>query len=116
MHKKSIMFALAAISLIGALPAAAQGIGHSWIMRGSIVGADENGKVVCVGKADGAEVGQVLTVYRVSYQPGQTKGAAARKSVGHVRIDQLFDDHFAHVSVVDGTPATNDIVELSRSH
>lgn len=107
---------LAGMALIAALPAAAQAVGHSWFMRGSIVGADKTGPVVCIGKADGAEVGQVLQVYRVAFVAGQTKGAARRDAVGHVRIDHLFDDHFAHVSVVDGKPATNDIVELQRSH
>jgi hypothetical protein len=114
--KKSIMLALAGISMLGALPAVAQGMGHTWFMRGSVVGADKGGKIVCVGKADGATVGQVLTVYRVDYQPGQTKGAARRQKMGHVRIDHLFDDHFAHVSVVDGRADKNDIVELSRRH
>ena len=116
MIKKSVLSALAGISLLAAIPAVAQGIGHTWFMRGSVVGADKDGKIVCVGKADGAAVGQTLTVYRVDFQPGQTKGAARREKMGHVRIDHLFDDHFAHVSVVDGGAEKNDIVELSRSH
>ena len=116
MIREKIIGLLIGVSLISAIPAAAQGMGHSWFMRGSIVGADKTGQVVCIGKADGAEVGQVLQVYRVFFQAGQTKGAARRDAVGHVRIDHLFDDHFAHVLVVDGRPARNDIVELQRSH
>src|SRR3546814_9378925 len=76
-----------------------------------------NGTVVCIGKADGAEVGQKLEVYRVVTHPGPSKGVAPtyhRQLVGHVTIDHIFDDHFAHVSVADGTPAKHDIVELDR--
>jgi hypothetical protein len=118
MLKKSIIAAIAGATLL-ATPAIAQGIGHTWFMRGSIVGTDKTGTVICIGKADGAEVGQTLDVYRVVYHPGPGKGVGPtyhRQNVGHVRIDHLFDDHFAHVTIVDGRPVKNDIVELSRSH
>jgi hypothetical protein len=119
MLKKSVVAALAGITMLGAVPAMAQGIGHTWFMRGSIVGTDKTGTVVCIGKADGAEVGQTLEVYRTVYHPGPNKGAGPtyhRQDIGHVRIDHLFDDHFAHVTIVDGHPVKNDIVELRRSH
>ena len=119
MLKKSLMIAIAGISMLGAAPAIAQGIGHTWFMRGTIVGTDQTGTVICIGKADGAEVGQTLEVYRTIYQPGPRKSPGSnytRRNVGHVRIDHVFDDHFAHVTIVDGRPVKNDIVELSRSH
>lgn len=119
MMKKSIMVALAGISMLGASPLFAQGIGHTWFMRGSIVGTDTTGTIVCIGKADGAEVGQTLEVYRVVNHPGPNKGLGPtfhRQAIGHVRIDHIFDDHFAHVTVTDGRPAKNDIVELRRNH
>lgn len=115
--KKSILGALAGLAMIAATgPTLAQGIGHSFFMRGSIVDTGSNGTVVCLGKADGAEVGQTLDVYRVKTLPGPGKGAPAyrRDLVGHVRIDHIFDDHFAHVSVADGMPAKHDVVELLR--
>ncbi|CAM5554349.1 MULTISPECIES: hypothetical protein [Sphingomonadales] len=118
MMKKSIMVALAGISMLGASPLFAQGIGHTWFMRGSIVDTGSNGTVVCIGKADGAEVGQKLEVYRVVTHPGPSKGVAPtyhRQLIGHVTIDHIFDDHFAHVSVADGTPAKHDIVELRKN-
>ncbi|AJR26740.1 MULTISPECIES: hypothetical protein [Sphingomonadaceae] len=116
---KAVMLAAAAgLALLSAVPAGAQGIGHTWFMRGSIVGIDEGGPVVCIGKADGAEVGQVLDVYRnVPVPGGSYKGtgpAFRRQFVGHVRVDHIYDDHFAHVSVADGKPAKHDIVELRR--
>lgn len=118
MMKKSIMVALAGISMLGASPLFAQGIGHTWFMRGTVVAVDKTGTVVCIGKADGAEVGQTLDVVRAVYHPGPSKAGTGyhRQNVGHVRIDHIFDDHFAHVTVVDGRVAKNDIVELARSH
>lgn len=116
--KKKITIALAGLAMLGAAPAFATGIGHSFFMRGSIVDSDSTGPVVCVGKADGATVGQVLDVYRTQVLPGSgykgTGPAYSRELVGQVKIDHIFDEHFAHVSVADGTPAVHDIVELRR--
>ena len=117
---KALMFAAAAgLALFSTVPATAQGIGHTWLMRGSIVGSDDTGPVVCIGKADGAEVGQVLEVYRNVPVAGSsytgTGPAFRRQAVGHVRIDHIYDDHFAHVSVTDGKPTKHDIVELRRN-
>lgn len=115
--KKKFTIAMAGLAMLGTAPAFATGIGHSFFMRGSIVGTDTTGTVVCVGKADGATVGQVLEVYRVKTHPGPNKSPTPtyhRELVGHVKIDHIFDEHFAHVSATDGTPAVHDIVELRR--
>lgn len=113
---KSIVGVLAGLAMLAATPALAQGIGHTFFMRGSIVETDSTGTVICIGKADGAEVGQTLEVYRAKQVPGPGKGAPSyrRDLVGHVTIDHIFDDHFAHVRVADGKPAKHDIVELAR--
>ena len=121
MIKKSVMAALACISMLGATPVFAQGIGHTFFMRGSIVDTSASGTVVCIGKADGAEVGQTLEVYRVVQHPGpaSSKGNVApfhRQRIGQVTIDHIYDDHFAHVSVTEGKPAKHDIVELRRGN
>lgn len=117
MIKKSLLAAAAGITMLSATPVLAQGIGHSLFMRGSIVGQDAQGTIVCIGKSDGAEVGQTLEVYRVVTHPGPSKGVAPtfhRQLIGHVTVDHIYDDHFAHVAVKDGRPAKNDIVELRR--
>jgi hypothetical protein len=104
-------------ALVAAQPAASQGIGHTFFMRGQIVEVGENGTVVCVGKADRAQVDQVLDVYRVRISPGPQKPPAAayrRERVGQVTIDHIFNDHFAHARVTNGTPRVHDIVELRR--
>ncbi|HQV04489.1 hypothetical protein [Novosphingobium sp.] len=119
MLKKSLMAAIVGISMLGATPVLSQGVGHTWFMRGNIVKVDSTGTVVCIGKADGAEVGQTLKVYRIVRHPGPRKSAGPdfhRQEVGEVRIDHVFDDHFAHVTVTKGRPARNDIVELQRNH
>lgn len=117
--KTKISLAIASIAMLGAVPAAAAGIGHSFFMRGSIVADEPEGKVVCIGSEDGATVGQVLDVYRTVIQPGpSSKGTGPtyrREARGHVRIDHVYNTHFAHVTVVDGTPAVHDIVELRRN-
>ncbi|MEB0055125.1 hypothetical protein QN402_32200, partial [Pseudomonas sp. FG1] len=74
MVRKTLMLALAGISMLAAVPAKAQGIGHSLFMRGSIVDTGSNVRVVCMGLAFGAEVGQKLEVYRVVTHPGPSKG------------------------------------------
>lgn len=119
MIKTKIALAIAGIAMLAAVPAAATGIGHSFFMRGSIVAEQAEGKVVCIGSEDGATVGQVLDAYRVVQLPGPSgKGAGPtfrRERTGHVRVDHVYDAHFAHVTVVDGTPAVHDIVELRRT-
>lgn len=118
MIKKSLMGITAGIAMLAATPVFAQGIGHTFFMRGSIVGQDANGTIVCIGKSDGAEVGQTLEVYRIVTHPGPSKTAGPtyhRQLIGHVTVDHIYDDHFAHVAVKDGRPAKNDIVELRRN-
>lgn len=113
--KKWKIVAAAGMVVFGASPALAQGIGHKFFMRGSIVAADPKGTVVCIGRADGAKVGQTLEVYRITTVPGPSKGIFHRNLIGHVKIDHIFNDRFAHVSVADGKADVNDIVELKRS-
>lgn len=116
MFKKATILGIGAALLAG--PVVAQGIGHRLFMRGVVVGADGQGQIVCIGKADGAKEKQVLDVYRITATAGPSKGAGAgfkRDLVGHVRIDHIFNDHFAHVSAVDGKAAVHDVVELTKS-
>ena len=64
MAKNLLEVAFTAFLLTVGVAAMAQGLGHTWFMRGSIVGIDYHGPVVCVGRADGAEGGQVFDAYR----------------------------------------------------
>lgn len=94
---------------------AAPGIKHTFFMRGSVVNVDGEGIVVCVGKIDGAQTGQVLNVYRNVYRPGPRNGASfTRTSIGTVRVGTSVNDHFSNASVLKGDVKVNDIVELER--
>lgn len=90
---------------------------HEVLMRGQILEAHSGALVVCVGEADGAEVGQVLDVVRhqrISRSPKATGPRFRREPVGQVRITELFDTHYAEAEVVTGKPKVNDTVELTR--
>lgn len=115
--KARIAAALVGLAVAGAQPALAQGLGHTFFMRGSIVSLEGSEVVICIGKADGAQVNQVLDVYRVRAAPGPQKGVPnfQRQLIGHVTIDNIFNDHFAHARVTQGSAARNDIVELRRT-
>lgn len=89
-------------------------VAHSATMRGSIVGASRGKQVICIGSADGAKAGQVLSVYRVVFHPHGPRGGGdyRRTKTGSIRIDAVIDEHFARVTLVSGAARTNDIVEL----
>jgi len=94
---------------------AAPGIGHTFFMRGSVVDVSGKNLVVCIGRADGAEAGQVLKVYRNVSRPGPRSGASfTRTEIGTVRIDSTLNDHFATASPLTGGVKLHDIVELER--
>ncbi len=115
--KKLLIFSLVAATSFVAAPALAQGIGHTLMMRGQVVDMTDNVATLCIGKADGAQVGQVLDVARavaVSPPPKSTGPAFRREDVGHIKITNIVDDHFATASVVSGSVAKHDIVELRR--
>lgn len=91
---------------------------HGVTMRGSIVRATGRQIVICIGTADGAQAGQELAVYRVSFHPHGPKpgiGDFRRTRIGSVRISEVINEHFANASVTSGTARVNDIVELERS-
>ena len=103
---------------VTAQPAArTPGLWHRLLMRGSVVKVDPASLILCVGKADGAQAGQTLNVYRNKEHPHGPRGAPLfrRVEVGTVRIDSVIDDHFARATKVSGDVRTNDIVELRRS-
>ena len=99
--KRTFAAALIMLALPVAIPTAATaaGIGHSFFMRGSVVGMENGTPTICIGKADGATADQVLDVYRVKAGPGP-KGGFTRTNVGSIRINAIIDDHFATATVV----------------
>jgi hypothetical protein len=87
---------------------------HKYIMRGQIVGATDDGVVLCIGSQDGAEVGQVLEVYKIVYeQPIEESGDSFRREhTGQVTIESIVDEHFARAKITRGEAEVHDVVEL----
>lgn len=117
----------AALALVGALAfsfalpgvasASEGGFRHNVLMRGQELEKGDETLVVCVGQADGAQVGQVLDVIRHKrrIRHSRTGGPRYRReNVGQVRIVELFDGHYADAEVISGSPKVNDTVELVR--
>ena len=117
----------AALALVGALafsfalpgvaPASEGGFRHNVLMRGQVLEKGDETLVVCVGQADGAQVGQVLDVIRHKRRIRHSRAGGPRyrrENIGQVRIAELFDSHYAEAEVISGSPKVNDTVELIR--
>ena len=104
-------------ALPGVASASEGGFRHNVLMRGQVLETQDDTLVVCVGKADGAQVDQVLDVIRHKrrIRHSRTGGPRYRReNVGQVRIVELFDGHYADAEVISGSPKVNDTVELVR--
>ena len=117
----------AALALVGALAfsfalpgvasASEGGFRHNVLMRGQVLEKGDETLVVCVGQADGAQVGQVLDVIRHKRRIRYSRAGGPRyrrENIGQVRIAELFDSHYAEAEVISGSPKVNDTVELIR--
>ena len=104
--------ATSAVLLAGS--AAAQGIKHTWLMRGTVVEMANGVATLCIGRADGAAPGQVLDVIRITPAPGDKTSGFRRNLIGKVRIEAIVDDHFARARVFTGQVGKHDLVELRR--
>lgn len=88
---------------------------HEYLMSGQVVSTN-NEVVVCVGEANGAEVGQILTAYRIVTNDDWEEGAASFKKldIGQVKIDKIINEHFAKVTVLTGDIKKHDMVQLNN--
>lgn len=87
---------------------------HRLLMKGSIIHTSDTDVYLCIGKKDGASIGQELDVYKITYT-GQPKTPAFKKEkTGKVKITGILDEHFASAVIISGTAGTNDIVELAH--
>jgi hypothetical protein len=88
---------------------------HNYIMRGQILEATADGVYLCIGSADGAEVGQELKVYRfVRVPPIKSIPNYKREETGTVKITEIVDEHFAKAKILTGEAKENYIVELHK--
>lgn len=77
---------------------------HNYLMKGQVISVDDNNIYVCVGLDDGAKVGQILETYRFVMNDDNDEGADffLKQETGQIRIEELVDEHFAKVSVLEG--------------
>ncbi|HLA69161.1 MAG TPA: hypothetical protein VJN65_05615 [Bacteroidota bacterium] len=97
-------------------------------MRGSVLMKFEDRVHICIGTDDGIQVGDIMFVYRVKvdntrwlseYQRDVPTARNGRPSyrkikVGEAKVVELFDGHFAAVTLISGELQSNDIVEKQR--
>ncbi|WKN21109.1 hypothetical protein [Azotobacter vinelandii] len=91
---------------------------HQYLMRGQILEVEDKTLVICVGSADGAEVGQELDVVRhqstLQHKHKEPGPPFRRENIGRVKITTIFDEHYAEAIVIDGDVRVNDTVEIRR--
>ncbi len=87
---------------------------HSIVMKGSIIHTTDDSVYLCIGKKDGASVGQELDVYRMTFTGHPKAPSFMREKTGKVKITEIVDEHFATAVIVSGKAEKNDIVELVR--
>lgn len=89
---------------------------HENIMRGQVVGIDNDEVVVCIGSEDGAEEGQELQVSRYVWVGAVEDGDDDYRVdyVGTLRIKSVVNAHFARAISTKGNIKKHDIVELKR--
>jgi hypothetical protein len=111
-----LMLMLALVVSSSMASAEETGYRHKYLMRGQVLEVENQTLVLCIGTADGAEVGQELDVVRhVKSQipPKATGPNFQRQKVGKVRITTIFDEHYAEATVLDGDVRLNDTVETA---
>ena len=89
---------------------------HNYLMKGQVISVDDNNIYVCVGLDDGAKVGQILEAYRFVMNDDNDEGADffLKQETGQIRIEELVDEHFAKVSVLEGEVKKHDMVLLNK--
>lgn len=85
---------------------------HEYVMRGQVLLVEGLNVYLCVGRSDGAQVGQELQVERIKVVPAPRNPQIKRSSVGRVRVSWLLEDHYARAEILSGDVQVNDVVEL----
>jgi hypothetical protein len=87
---------------------------HKYMMKGQVVLAENDNIVVCIGLDDGAKVGQILDVYKFVMNDDNDEGADFFMQVktGKVKISKIINEHFAKITVLEGTVKQNNMVQL----
>jgi hypothetical protein len=108
-------FAVALLALLSAC--ATNSPTQHYFMQGQVLSVQDQAVELCVGTSHGAEVGQVLSVYRnepVRSAPKSSRTGFKRVPMGQVRIVEVFDEHYARAEIVSGEVHANDTAELQH--
>lgn len=89
---------------------------HSYIMRGQILDVTDEGVYLCIGRKDGAVVGQEYEVYRFTRVSNFKSPLPTYKKedIGTVKLTEITDEHYARAKVIAGEAKIHDIVELKQ--
>ena len=106
-----------AVLLFGATGCAALGsAGHKYIMWGQVLELTDDTAYLCIGSADGAQVGQEYAAYKFTKIPSanlkSVQHSYKREETGTVKILEIVDEHMAKAKVLAGHVETNNMVEL----
>jgi len=86
---------------------------HRVLMKGSIIETSDSEIYLCIGKKDGASVGQELNIYKIILTTIPKQPPTFRREItGKARITEIIDEHFAKAKIISGKAEKNYIVEL----
>ncbi len=113
--KTTSRFLAVLISVIGIAAftgTSGQSVAHTWFMRGSILEVTGKDVYLCVGKKDGATVGQEMDVVRFTRSnPSPKVTNFKRDTVGKIKILEIVDEHMAKAQIVSGKAQAGDVAE-----
>ena len=115
--KTAVNILLVGLTLVAMGCATLETAGHKYIMRGQILEVADGMAYLCIGSADGAQVGQEYTVYKfvklpLNPIPRSAQPYYKKEEVGTVKIVKIADQHMAIASIVAGHVGINEIIEL----
>lgn len=95
--------------------ASMQSARHEYVMRGQVLDVTDDGVYLCIGKKDGAVVGQEYEVYDL-VRTGNFKTPPYYKKVdvGIIKLTEITDEHYAKAKVLSGEVKSHYIVELRK--
>lgn len=108
------LISVVVVALLAACATMDREVRHGFFMKGSILETYDSEVYLCIGKRDGAKVGQELDVIKITSSGNPKSGLLfKREQIGKVRITEIIDEHFAKAVVISGRAEKNAIVELA---
>ena len=109
----TVIFGLVVVFLGGC--ASMQYAGHKYVLRGQIVDVIDDAIYFCVGKEEGAVVGQEYNDYNF-VKTGTPKNPPifTKVATGTIKLTEINDEHLAKGKVLSGKVETHYTVELKK--